>query len=314
MVSRSGPASPHRAGRSTARCGGRRRHAASPRQERVGYVDGRSALGGRSGDHHAALPLHVQRAGALHDAHHRSAECHDQRRPGQCDSESHRGSDRAGADARNGWHTVSLREAIRVPDSRWGRQDQHEGISDVWSNDISDVAIRARMQEDTAEAAAWEATKVARGWTNGLPPDASDIDKSDFAIGTRREQARDERVYEGSLTKRGGGTLFLAGDEHLARGEHGPRGQALGRHLDASSIDVPGGTLGGSGSVADSVDVSGGAVRPGLTPEDAAQITEVPVTTRPLTRRRRGRAHRQERSLRGHDILRQRRHECAGRG
>ena len=28
----------------------------------------------------------------------------------------------------------------------------------------------------------------AQGWTDGLPPDATDIDKSDFAIGTRREQ------------------------------------------------------------------------------------------------------------------------------
>ncbi len=182
-------------------------------------------------------------------------------------------------DARNGWHTVSLREAIRGPGQLLGPTAINtKGFSDVWSNDISDVAIRARMQEDTAEDAAWEATKVAKGWTNGLPPGASDIDKSDFAIGTRREQARDERVYEGSLTKRGGGTLFLAG-ANTWHGESTVRAGKLsvvGSH--ASSIDVQGGTLGGSGTVAGNVNISGGVLRPGLTPAEAAQITEVPVT------------------------------------
>ena len=154
-------------------------------------------------------------------------------------------------DPRNGWHTVSLREAFRGPGQLLGPTNINtKGYSDVWSNDISDVAIRAREQEDTDEDAAWEATKVAKGWTNGLPPGASDIDKSDFAIGTRREQARDARVYEGSLTKRGKGTLFLAG-ENTWHGESTVRAGKLsvvGSH--ASSIDVEGGTLGGSGSVA----------------------------------------------------------------
>jgi autotransporter-associated beta strand protein len=117
-------------------------------------------------------------------------------------------------DRRNGWHTPNLRDAFKGPGQLLGPSDiDTQGYSDVWSNDISDVAIGARRQEDADEAAASEATKVARGWTNGLPPDASDIDKSDFAIGTRREQARNARVYEGSLTKRGLGTLFLTGND-----------------------------------------------------------------------------------------------------
>ncbi len=181
-------------------------------------------------------------------------------------------------DTRNGWHTVSLREAIRGPGQLLGPTDINtKGYSDVWSNDISDVAIRARMQEDSAEAAAWEATKVAKGWTHGLPPNASDIDKSDFAIGTRREQARDERVYEGSLTKRGGGTLFLTGTNTWHGGStlRGGTLSVVGSH--ASPIDVRGGTLGGGGTVADSVNILDGTLQPGLTAEQAAQITEVPV-------------------------------------
>jgi autotransporter-associated beta strand protein len=182
-------------------------------------------------------------------------------------------------DSRNGWGTVSLREAMRGPGQLLGPTDLNtKGFSDVWSNDISDVAIRARQQEDAAEDAAWEQTKIDRGWTHGLPPDASDIDKSDFAIGTRREQARNERVYEGSLTKRGDGTLFLVGANtwHGKTTIRGGKLSVVGSH--ASSIDVRGGTLGGSGSVDGSVNVISGVLRPGLTAEEAALITEVPVT------------------------------------
>jgi len=181
-------------------------------------------------------------------------------------------------DARNGWHTVSLREAMLGPGQLLGPTDINtKGYSDVWANDISDVAIRARQQEDATEAAAWEQTMIERGWTDGLPPDASEIDKFDFAIGTRRERARDHRVYEGSLIKRGGGTLFLAGD-NTWNGESTVRGGKLsivGSH--ASPIDVQGGTLSGNGTVG-SIDVTGGVLRPGLTADEAGQITEVPVT------------------------------------
>jgi autotransporter-associated beta strand protein len=116
-------------------------------------------------------------------------------------------------DARNGWHTPNLRDAFKGPGQLLGPTviDTH-GYSDVWANDISDVAIRARRQEDAAEAATWAQTKAAKGWTNGLPADASDIDTSDYAIGTRREAARNARVYSGSLTKQGEGTLTLTGD------------------------------------------------------------------------------------------------------
>jgi autotransporter-associated beta strand protein len=181
-------------------------------------------------------------------------------------------------DRRNGWNTVSLRDAVHGPGQLLGPTDiDTQGYGDVWSNDISDVAIQARRQEDAAEDAAWEATKAAKGWTNGLPAGASDVDRFDFATGTRREQAREARVYEGSLTKRGAGTLFLTGDDtwHGASTVRGGKLSVVGSH--ASAIDVRGGTLGGSGDVAGDVDVAGGTLRPGLASDEAERITDVDV-------------------------------------
>jgi autotransporter-associated beta strand protein len=180
-------------------------------------------------------------------------------------------------DSRNGWHTPSLREAMKGPGQLLGRFDVNtQGQNDVWSNDISDVAIRARQQEDADEAAVWEATKVAKGWTHGLPPNASEVDKSDFAIGTRREQARKKRVYEGNLTKRGDGTLFLAGNDSWHGTSTVREGKLSVVDTHASSIDVRGGTLGGSGTVVDSVDVASGVLRPGLAPEEASDVSVAP--------------------------------------
>jgi subtilase-type serine protease len=183
-------------------------------------------------------------------------------------------------DRRNGWHTVSLREAMKGPGQLVGpfRVDT-QGRSDVWSNDISDVAIQARRQEDAAEAAAWKATKAAKGWTRGLPADASDVDRSDYATGTRREKARNARVYEGSLTKRGNGTLFLAGNEtwHGTSTVRGGKLSIVGSH--AGPIDVRGGTLGGSGSVADDVNVSDGVLQPGVTPDEAERVADEHVVS-----------------------------------
>src|SRR4051812_19107448 len=178
-------------------------------------------------------------------------------------------------DARNGWHTPSLREAMRGPGQLLGPFDvDTRGHSDVWSNDISDVAIRARQQEDAAEAAAWKATKAAKGWTHGLPAGASDVDRSDYATGTRREKARDARVYDGSLTKRGGGTLFLTGADtwHGMSTVRGGKLSITSSH--AGPVGVRGGTLGGSGSVAGNVDVVGGVLRAGVTPGEAERAAD----------------------------------------
>jgi uncharacterized protein with beta-barrel porin domain len=175
----------------------------------------------------------------------------------------------------SGWNTPNLGDAFKGPGQLLGpvKVNTH-GYSDVWSNDISDVAIRAREQEDADEDAAWEATKVAKGWTHGLPPGASDIDRSDFAIGRRREKAREARIYEGSLTKRGRGTLFLTGDAtwHDDSRVRAGKLSVVGSH--AGSIDGDGGTLGGSGTVKRSIDIDRGVLKPGLAPWEAQRITD----------------------------------------
>ncbi|WP_241027107.1 autotransporter outer membrane beta-barrel domain-containing protein [Variovorax sp. RKNM96] len=115
-------------------------------------------------------------------------------------------------DVVNGWGTPSLRRAMNGPGQFIGPFAVNtQGQNDTWSNDISDVAIRARRAEDAAEAAAWETTRQTRGWTAGLPGGASDADRSEYATGVAREAARSTRVYAGSLEKLGAGTLTLSG-------------------------------------------------------------------------------------------------------
>jgi autotransporter-associated beta strand protein len=151
-------------------------------------------------------------------------------------------------DARNGWHTPNLRDAFKGPGQLLGPTTlDTKGYSDTWSNDISDVAIRARKGEDEAEAAAWAQTKADQGWTNGLPANATDVDKTQYETGMRREAARNARVYTGSLTKTGAGTLTLSGENTYT----GP-------------TTVAAGTLAGDGGVAGDLDVTAaGTLAPG---------------------------------------------------
>jgi len=71
--------------------------AAAPLPQRVGHLDGRAALGRCPGADHAALPVHDQRAGAVHDVHDRPPERDDQRRGRRGDPEPGGRSEGAGA-------------------------------------------------------------------------------------------------------------------------------------------------------------------------------------------------------------------------
>ncbi|OMT59682.1 peptidase S8 [Burkholderia pseudomallei] len=112
-----------------------------------------------------------------------------------------------------GWGLVDLRRAMNGPGQLLGTFDAAlpAGTADVWSNDISDVALAARKREDDAEHRAWLDTLRTKGWEHGLPAGASDGDRIDYALGVARETAYQAREYQGSLVKSGGGTLTLAG-------------------------------------------------------------------------------------------------------
>lgn len=150
-------------------------------------------------------------------------------------------------DERNGWGSVNLRDAMRGPGQFTGRfAVDTRGYDDVWSNDISDVAVKARRLEDRAEAAAWDATKAARGWQNGLPAGASAEDRADYEVGMARQVAREGRVYEGSLSKSGAGTLVLSGNNSYSGGTELSGGTLVGASASAfgtGDVTVFGGTL-----------------------------------------------------------------------
>ena len=150
-------------------------------------------------------------------------------------------------DDRNGWGTVSVKNAMNGPGQFTGRFDVNtQGQNDVWSNNISDVAIRARQAEDAAEAAAWTATKAANGWTNGLPAGASADDVTAYTVGMAREAARDSRVYVGSLAKFGEGAIVLSGNNAYTGGTSIHQGALVAASATAfgtGDVDVFGGTL-----------------------------------------------------------------------
>lgn len=167
-------------------------------------------------------------------------------------------------DDRNGWGTVSLRYAMNGPGQFTDNfAVDTQGRNDTWSNDISDVAIRARKAEDQAEAATWTARKAEKGW-DAAPPSAppafpADVaaqqayyagtavnDYTEYTVGMARQAARDARVYEGSLTKSGEGALTLSGDNSFSGGTEVRGGSlvaASAHALGTGDVDVVGGTF-----------------------------------------------------------------------
>jgi len=145
-----------------------------------------------------------------------------------------------------GWGLVDLRKAMSGPGQLLGPMNVTlpAGVGDTWSNDISDEALKARKTEDATEHAAWLSTLQVKGWANGLPSNASDADKVDYAIGTAREEAYQARVYEGSLIKSGDGSLTLAGTNTY-------RGPTI---VNAGMLQI-------DGSIASAATVNGGVLK-----------------------------------------------------
>ena len=186
---------------------------------------------------------------------------------------------------RVGWGVANLKRAMGGPGQLLGAFDANlaTGQRDVWSNDISDKALIQRQGEDLAEHTAWQQTLQDKGWQNGVPAGASQQDQTDYAVGTAREAAAANRVYQGSLIKSGAGYLILTGDSTY-RGPTTVNGGLLsvnGSLTSAVTVN-DGGTLGGSGRIGALTANSGGRVAPGNsigTLNVAGDVTFAPGST-----------------------------------
>ena len=114
-----------------------------------------------------------------------------------------------------GWGILDLGRAMFGPGQFLGNMKINLNQNDVWSNDISDKAIKARQVEDQAEAATWATRKVELEALMQNRAGATAEEKAEYQVGLAREVARNERAaqgYVGALTKNGTGTLTLTGN------------------------------------------------------------------------------------------------------
>ncbi|MGZ9668212.1 autotransporter serine peptidase EprS [Pseudomonas sp. GNP014] len=187
--------------------------------------------------------------------------------------------------AQVGWGVANLNRAMRGPGQLLGAFDASLGAGqrDIWSNDISDKALIQRQSEDLAEHNAWQQTLQDKGWQTGVPDGGSQQDQTDYAIGSARDAAAAQRIYQGSLIKSGAGQLILTGN-NTYRGPTTVNGGLLTVNgaLTSAVIVNDNGTLGGSGRIGALTANSGSRVAPGNsigTLNVAGDVTFAPGST-----------------------------------
>lgn len=114
-----------------------------------------------------------------------------------------------------GWGILDLGKAMFGPGQFLGNMKINLNQNDVWSNDISDKAIKARQVEDQAEATTWATRKAELEALMQNRAGATAEEKAEYQVGLAREAARNERAaqgYVGALTKNGSSTLTLTGN------------------------------------------------------------------------------------------------------
>ncbi|GLS32614.1 subtilase-type serine protease [Mesorhizobium albiziae] len=93
----------------------------------------------------------------------------------------------AGVDNVFGWGRIDLEKALKGPAQFLGRFEAklpgfYRGSrEEVWSNDISQDALDQRKGEDAQTIADWKATKIAKGWQNGLTEETIQKIRNDVA-------------------------------------------------------------------------------------------------------------------------------------
>lgn len=168
---------------------------------------------------------------------------------------------------RMGWGVPDLDKGMYGPGQLLGKFDYNLNATplDVWTNDISEVALKQREKEDKA----WmEATKngtdlsgdyelgesfvVGDGDTDltNHVISAEDAQKWRAAYYQRRAEAIQNKIdndlYKGSLIKRGAGTLVMTGNNSYTGGTEVREGSLFGfsESFGTGDVNVNGGTFG----------------------------------------------------------------------
>lgn len=128
-----------------------------------------------------------------------------------------------------GWGYVNLDTAMYGPGQFLGKFDVDVNVAlDVWSNDISNAALDARKLEDETEANEWATRKAELDAKKAAGEELTADELSEYKYKSAREEARSQRVYEGSLVKRGAGTLVMTGNNTYRGGTTVEEGTLLG--------------------------------------------------------------------------------------